>query len=196
MRGFTLLELMVVIAIIAASVTIVLPRIGNRNNQLRATLRNLTVVSRELHSKAKLFQVTYRLVIDMKEDPSGKTVQQYWVEKGNGPTPIKISADRIEKDKDGKEVRVSDFKIDTSTTKEPKSLPTGLSFEFVELSRAPEPIKTGRAYIHYLPQGLVEEAAIHLKTDRGQKYTISIHPLTGRAELISNETSLKEIRDQ
>ena len=61
----------------------------------------------------------------------------------------------------------------------------------------PDPITTGKAFIHYMPQGLVEESAIHLKSDSGGKWTIAIHPLTGKAELISGDSmSLKDMSKQ
>jgi general secretion pathway protein H len=196
--GFTLLELMIVIAIIAGCVSIVIPRIGNNNNKIKAVLRELTVVSRQLHSKAKLSGATYRLVIDMRDDPTGKSEQAFWVEMSASNTLIKSTDNKTkpELDKDGKEIKKDDYALDASVTKKPRVLPQGLHFEMVELSRLQEPIKSGKAYIHYLPQGLVEEAAIHLKTDKDQHYTISIQPLTGKAEVISSDQKLQEIRKQ
>lgn len=198
--GFTLIELMVVVAIIAATVTMVIPRIGNRNNQIKATLRELTVLSRQLHMKAKLSGATYRLVIDLKDGAQGKSTQMFWVERSNGETLVRADAEKREEEaekerKNGGKPPPSDFSVDPSVIK-PKELPYGLNFEKVELSRLDEPISRGRAYIHYLPQGLVEESAIHLKSSRGQNWTMSIHPLTGKAELIMDSMSLKDIKQQ
>ncbi len=151
--------------------------------------------------KARLSGATYRLVIDLRDGASGKETQTYWVEKSNGETLVRGDAEKRdaehekEKDKDGKPL-ASDFTPDTSVFKKKRGLPSGLKFEKVELSRLKEPIVNGRAYIHYLPQGLVEESAIHLKSDRGQKWTLAIHPLTGKAEIISESMTLQDLKQQ
>lgn len=193
-----MLELMIVIGIIAATTAMVIPRINGRNNQIKATLRELTVLSRQLHMKAKLTGTTYRIVFDLKDGAAGKYMQGYWVEHSNGSTVVKPGEEKIqpEKDKDGKEIIRSDFSPDKTIFKEVRTMPSGLHIESIELSRLPDPITTGKAFIHYLPQGLVEESAIHLKSDTGAKWTISIHPLTGKAELISDSMKLQDIRKQ
>jgi general secretion pathway protein H len=189
---------MVVVAIIAGTSALVIPKIANRSNQTKATIRELTVLSRQLHMKAKLNGSTYRLVIDMKEGDRSKAPQTYWVEKSNGSTLAKAGEESLkpEKDKDGKEIKNSTFEMDMSIFKKPKELKSGLRFEKVELSRLHEPLTSGRAFIHYLPQGLVEEAAIHLKSEKDQRWTISIQPLTGKAEVVTESVSLHDMKSQ
>lgn len=196
--GFTLIELMVVVAIIAATVGVALPRIANRSNKNRAVLRSFSTLSRELHMKSKLNGYTYRIVMDLKDGDRGSGSQSYWVEKSESGALVKPGEEKMkeEKDRDGKIKKPTDFALDTSIMKKPEMLPAGMHFEKVELSRLPEPITTGKAFIHFLPQGLVEESAIHLKTDGGQKWTIAIQPLTGKAEVISESMSLKDLNSQ
>lgn len=86
--------------------------------------------------------------------------------------------------------------MDGSYTKKIPELPGGIRFEKVELTRLKNPVTVGRAFIHYLPQGLVDEAAIHIKGGETQAWTIAIHPLTGKAEVISKTVDLKEIKSQ
>ncbi len=201
-HGFTLIELMVVLAIMGGVVALSMPYIGSRNSKTKAVLRELSVLSRELHTRAKLQGVVYRLVIDMQEDTSGKRpVQLYWVEKANGGTVLKANEEdeafKAAQDKDpkkGKDPRA--FEVDKSMIKKPRELPQGMTFEKVELSRAKDAITHGRAFIHYLPQGLVDEAAIHIKGEKTAAWTIAIHPLTGKAEVISKPLSLKELKSQ
>jgi len=189
---------MVVVAIIAATVAVALPRIANRNNKQKEVLRSFLSLSRNLHQKAKLNGYTYRLVLDLKDGEQGKESQGYWVEKSESGALAKPGEEKLkeEKDRDGKIKKPNDFGIDTSITKEPRLLPSGMRFSNIELSRLPDPIKTGKAFIHFLPQGLVEESAIHLKGEKNQKWTISIHPLTGRADVISDSTSLQDLKSQ
>ncbi len=71
-----------------------------------------------------------------------------------------------------------------------------MTIDKVELTRVKGPVVRGKAFIHYLPQGLVDEAAVHIKGEKGQAWTISIHPLTGRAEVIAKPVSLEDLRSQ
>jgi general secretion pathway protein H len=201
--GFTLIEVMVVLMIIAGVMVAVVGRLGGRNNESKAVLRGLINASKELHIRAKLKGATYRLVIDMKDGDRGEERQSFWIERSD--KAVLMSKDeeeknreeqgKLERDKE-KPVESKGFTIDTDMIKKPHVLPKGMYFEQVELTRTERPITTGKAYIHYLPQGLVDEAAIHLRGEHNVKWTISIHPLTGKAELSSSDLSLKQIRDQ
>lgn len=203
-KGFSLIEIMIVLGILGAVIAVVAPKLSNRNNKTRAFLRQMTVLSRELHTRAKLNGTVYRLVLDLKDnnsDPNNPKVQTYWVEKSNGKAVLKADEEQNalklaqEKSEEaGKDKR--GFEMDASISKEPKEMPPGLFFDRVELSRIEKPITNGKAFIHYMPEGLVDEAAIHLKGDRNQAWTISIHPLTGKAELISKSVGLKELKQQ
>ena len=204
-HGFTLIEMMIVLAIIGGVIAISMPYITNRNSQTKATLRQFVVLSRELHTKAKLQGATYRLVINLQDESNGskRPVQTYWVEKGKANTVLKPNeeADALQRAKDRKNDKDAPpdpaaFEVDPSFFKKPKELPPGLIFQKVELARLQQPITSGKAFIHYLPQGLVDEAAIQLKGEKGALWTIAIHPLTGRAELISKVIGLKELQSQ
>lgn len=203
-RGLTLIEMMVVVGIIAGVGLLAMPYITNRNPGTKRFLREFTVLSRELHTRAKLQGVIYRLVIDMGEPGDGlkEPVHQYWVEASNGKFIMseKDEEETAERLKDAtKDKPVKDpkgFEVDTSLIKEPRRLPGGMKFDKVELTRLKNPVTHGRAFIHYLPEGLTDEAAIHLKGEKGQALTVSIHPLTGKAELIDKSVPLKDMQSQ
>jgi prepilin-type N-terminal cleavage/methylation domain-containing protein len=201
-KGFTLIEIMIVLAIIGGVIALSMPYINNRNTQTKGFLRRITVLSRELHTRAKLQGAVYRLVLDLGTpgDGSKTETQKYWVERSNGKAVLKpdeeqeamdnaAKGDQAEKDPRG-------FAPDTSLIKEPTEIPSPLRIDRVELSRLKEPIVEGKAYIHYLPEGLADEAAIHIKGQKDQAWTISIAPLTGKAELISKTVSLREMKSQ
>lgn len=201
-RGFTLLEIMIVLAIVAGMVTLAMPYIGNRNAQIKRSLRELTVMSREIHSRSKLQGVAYRLVIDMGNplaSGDSPSEQSFWVEKSNGKVVIKEDEEeealkREEETDEAKKADPKGFSIEGAIAK--RTLPSGLRFEKVELTRLRSPIERGKAFIHYLPEGLADEAAIHIKGPNKMEYTVSIHPLTGRAELIAKALTLREMREQ
>lgn len=201
-RGFTLLEVMITLGIIAGMVALALPYVSNRNSQTKAFLRKFTVLSRELHTRAKLHGVVYRLVIDLgPELENEKYTQRFWVEKANGQTVVtpeeeNLAAERAKETDEAKKKDPRGFEIDTSMLKKPNELPEGMHFDKVELSRLKNPVKFGKAFIHYMPAGLVDETAVHIKGEKTAEWTIAIHPLTGKAELISKPVSLGEIKNQ
>lgn len=198
--GFTLLELMIVMGIMAALVALALPRLGGQNNQMRQTIRKLSSVTRELQTTAKLQGAVYRLVIDMKSGSKNKE-QTYWVEKSTTKTILKpdemrdfVDPDEAKKDDDEKIPPL--FTVDTRIVKSPVVLPGELMFEDVEIKRSEGPITEGKAYIHFFPQGLAEEAVIHIKANSKLRWTLSVHPLTGKTEVATTYISLKELTTQ
>lgn len=206
-KGFTLLEVMVTVAIIAGVVAMVLPRINTRGNKAKSHIRKLTTLSKELRTRAKLNGSIYRLVIDMKDGIEGEENHTYWIERSNHKTLIsekelqELEEARregtLEKDKDGKPKPVpGGFETDTQILKTVQELPTGLRFSELEKTNSDKPIISGRAYIHFFPQGLVEEAAIHLKISDENQWTITFHPLTGKADVVSSDVRLKELKEQ
>lgn len=193
---------MVVLAIVGGVIAIGMPYLSNSNTKTKAVLREMTVLSRELHTRAKLQGAVYRLVIDMGAEADGENAKQsYWVEKANGKTVVRADEEEavMERAKESDEDKRKDphgFEQDHQIIKEPRHLPTGMKFDRVELTRLKSPISHGKAFIHYMPQGLVDEAAIHIKGQKAQAWTIAIHPLTGKAEVIPKPVNLKDLSSQ
>ena len=77
--------------------------------------------------------------------------------------------------------------------KKPVDLTRGLFFESIEYAERKEAITTGKAYVHFFPSGLAEQVAIHITDKKTLNWTITIHPLTGRAEVYERKVSLKEL---
>jgi general secretion pathway protein H len=201
--GFTLIEIMVVVAIIAAVVSILLPRIDNKNNQLKAAVRRFTTLSRELHTRAKLKGATYRLAFDLKEGADAVDQQQYWVERSNQEVTVSEKADEELKQqlkdasKDEKEKKQKDpngFELDPTIFRGPQEFKKPLKVLLVEKRGYKEPIKTGMAYIYFFPQGMSEMALFQIKADDNLQWTIAIEPLTGRADLLTKLISLKDLQ--
>jgi len=71
-------------------------------------------------------------------------------------------------------------------------LPEGLRFRDVETELSGmERVSDGRALTPFLPQGYAIRTMIHLEDDAGDEYTIAIHPLLGRAEIIDGRQELE-----
>jgi prepilin-type N-terminal cleavage/methylation domain-containing protein len=208
--GFTLLEIMIVLAIITGMIALIMPRIGNQNNQMKAAVRRMTVLSKQLQATARLQGASFRIAFDLKERPEDE--QEYWIEKSNSsvllPEDKNILVDeqnRKKREEEGDTQSPGDpstegFTPDNGILEGRQKLPNNLRFDSIEVVGLDRPIETGMAYIHYHAQGLVEEAAIHIKygdkNNDGLEWTIAIHPLTGRADIITENVSLEEIRQQ
>jgi general secretion pathway protein H len=217
-KGVTLLEVILAVAIVAALITVVAPRLGGRNNQIKAVVRKIAVISRDIKSQAKLQNSTYRLVIDIggseaeppadenpfnRTDTSDKTYS-FWVEKAPGS----VLGDQAEAEEEAREEAArsgdtaeaahanNEFAPDTRIMKKPEVLPSGMKFDLVELASRKDPITEGRVYIYYLPQGYVEESAIQISYGDALKWTIAIRPLTGRADIYQEHLLLKDVRSE
>ncbi|MEK7358546.1 MAG: type II secretion system protein, partial [Bdellovibrionota bacterium] len=59
---------MIVLAIIVGILTVAAPRLFSTSTQMRAAIRKLAVISREVRNNARMYNMTTRLVIDMKKE--------------------------------------------------------------------------------------------------------------------------------
>ncbi|HXE42083.1 MAG TPA: hypothetical protein VN516_03575, partial [Candidatus Baltobacteraceae bacterium] len=87
------------------------------------------------------------------------------------------------------------FVIDQAITRKPVVLPGGLALKSVELSNLDEPVTKGVVYIHFLPSGFADEAAIHLELGKN-KWTLVTQPFTGRMVILPENKSLKDLQEK
>lgn len=195
--GFTLVEIMIVLAIIMGVLVAGAPKLFSSGSSMRTSVRKIAVMTREVRNNARLYNTTNRLVINMDPEKG----HSYWVESASGVTPL-LSEDQekeIEKLTELQKESSQDknkFQQDTRFTKGAVSLPKGLFFENVEFGAREKAIDQGVAYIHFFPSGLSEDVAIHMTDRKTLNWTILINPLTGRAEVLERKVSLKELRQQ
>lgn len=188
------------------------PRLFNNTNQMRSSIRQLAVKTREIRNNARLQNSTSRLVIRMDEDKG----HSYWVESAPGSVLLLSREQEQELEKltsaqREDEAKKEAFSPDTRVVKNPIRLPRGLFFENVEYgtrgagsgggggSEGGDPgdertIGGGVTYIHFFPAGLSEEAMIHLTNRKGLNWSIYIDALTGRAEIFERKLTLRELR--
>ncbi|WP_347358515.1 type II secretion system protein [Bdellovibrio sp.] len=188
-RGFTLIEIMIVLAIMAALITVGAPRLlKNNEGNIKAVARNFIVLSKELRNKARLTNSTYRLAISME---AGE--EKYWVERANGPQAVDPEAYEKEKET-GEDAPPPLFQMDKSLLKKEKELPGGLRFASVETVNMKAPMTSGVAYIHFFPEGFVEASAVQITNGNNLTWTLVFNPLTGQADIIEKASSLKDIQ--
>jgi general secretion pathway protein H len=191
-RGFTLIEILIVLGIIAAVIVLGLGRIRRNENNIKTTFREMTVLSKEIRNQARLTQTFFRLMIQIKPDQ-----YRYWVEKGNA-IETKDAKEELktaeEQEASGDDKKKSSFTLYKKLTKKEKKLPAGIKFKSLEILNA-EPMTDGLGAIYYSPEGLVEASIIHI-TDDKNTWSLFINPLTGIMEIADEEISLKDIVKQ
>ncbi len=194
--GFTLIEVMVVIAIIAGVLVVGAPKMFSTATAMRGAIRKIAVMTRDIRNNSRLYGVTTRLVINIAKDKSGS----YSVESSPGIVLMttQVQADEIEKltssqSEDSKPK--TKFTAEGRVLKKTIALPAGLMFLDVEKTGRDDAVIEGKAYINFYPQGLSEEAAIHIGDGKSLNWTIVINPLTGRADVYEKHVTLKELKN-
>ncbi len=194
--GFTLLELMVVLAIMAAVVSFAVVRFGGSNEQKKSVYRDFITLSKQIQVQAKLTGTTYRLAIQFEGvDEKGKPAPaQYWLESSSQSALIRSRDPKTLLTEEP--VHKTEFTKDSTILKGGRELPRSMKFIHVELAGENKLITQGVVYIHFFPQGLAEESVIVLEDHNGFRSSIVIHPLTGKAEVVPREASIRWLRDE
>lgn len=185
--GFTLIEIMIVLAIIGAALSIGMPRLFRKDNNIKSVTRSFLVLGKEVRNRARLSNSTMRLVLDL--DPQNP---QYWVEKANGAKLLDPEAEK-EAEKTSDEEKPSEWQVDTVLTKKKKALPSGLYFGAVETIHMKSPQTEGIAYVHFFPEGLMEAASVQITDRKKLTWTLIYNPLTGQADIATEARSLKDV---
>lgn len=189
-RGFTLIEILVVLAILAATMTVLLPRMfRSSGTNVREVTRNFIVLGKEVRNRARVANATMRLVIDL--NPANP---KYWVEKANGPQLVDPNAaEKTEYEKEMEKEKASPWEMDKVLTKTEKELPSGLYFASVETEHMESPQTEGVAYVHFFPEGLMQATAIQITDRKNLTWTLLFNPLTGQADIAEEAKSLKDL---
>ncbi len=192
-KGFSLLEIAVVLSIIGAIIAIAAPKLFDKKADTRRVFRDFIVAGKDLKSRAKLSGATYRLAFDLTEKQ-----QSWWVERS---TKV-VLVDKAKYEREREEAKnpdknapkpPPDFQADTSIFKKKQTLPSGFKFKLIESGSLDLTITDGLAYIHFFPQGLIETAAIQIDDPKGNTWTLVYNPLTGHSDVIPEAKLLKEL---
>jgi prepilin-type N-terminal cleavage/methylation domain-containing protein len=156
-KGFTLIELTIVIVILGVMLSLIIPRLGELGEaNLKRSARHLSGMIRFLHDESLSKKETYRLRFDISEG-------RYWTEKW---TILNLSD------------KTAEYKRFSSEMAADGSLSGQTTFRDVKVASHPDD-----PYIEFSPEGWVEHALIHLRDGEGRDFTLVVNPLTGNAEL-------------
>jgi len=154
-KGFTLIELTIVIVILGVMLTLIIPRLGELGAaNLKQSARHLTGMIRFLKDESQARKAVFRLRFDVHEG-------RYWTE-----VLTTVSEQAVE------------FKRYSSEMGSEGSLSGQTTFRDVRVSSHPDD-----PFIQFTPDGWVEPAFIHLRDGSGRDFTLLVKPLTGDTEL-------------
>jgi len=154
-KGFTLIELAVVIAILGVMITLVAPMLGELGEaNLKRSARHLTGMIRFLHEESQAKKTVYRLRFDIQDG-------RYWSEALTQTTE-----------------KAGEFRRTTSVIGGEGSLSGQTTFRDIKAGSHPE-----EPYILFTPDGWVENAVIHLRDGSDRDFSLLVKPLTGNTEL-------------
>jgi general secretion pathway protein H len=193
-KGFTLLEILVVVGILAAVVAFGLPKIKNNQNNIKTVARQMASLSREIRNQARVKQMTFRLVLKINGEESS-----YWVENAPGNTliPSQETLESVQQ-MDEKERPSNPFSKNEKLVKKDRLIPPGLSIGSVETPNMPNgPATNGLAYVYYSPEGLVEHAVIQLTSIAKERspltWSLVFNPLTGHVDILEKPITLRDL---
>ena len=169
-RGFTLVELIVVVAIVSVLAGMIAPRMYNLSGsaRLRQSSRRFLATARYARDFAATRRCKCRLTIDTKEQGYTLTRQKDAEHDPNEFVPLEASLAK------------------------PQRLPDGLRFGSLRIEPAlPRPQADANAdYIDFDPTGRADAAVVEI-TDGQGVYSVLVTPYTGYARLV--EGSAKEL---
>jgi general secretion pathway protein H len=155
-KGFTLIELTVIIVILGVMLSLIIPRLGELGEaNLKRSARHLTGMIRFLRDEAQAKKVNFRLRFDVAEG-------RYWTEV--------FTFNLSEK--------TAEFRRYSSEMGTEGSLSGQTTLRDVKVASHPDD-----PYIEFSPTGWVEHSLIHLRDGDGRDFTLLVNPLTGNTEL-------------
>jgi len=179
-RGFTLIEIILVLAIIAMVTSIGIPAVGRLTYQrVAGATRRFVGTLRSVRNDAILLNKIYRLAINFDE-------QTWWVENQTQANLLSGDTQTAPKKEDGKAEPDTGFSLDEKYGKKPKELPGGVVFDGI-LTERDGFFKAGLAYIHFFPSGYAEQSVLYLNKVgvEGGGYSLYIQPANGKIEVFN-----------
>jgi len=191
MRGYTLIELMIVIAIVAIIAAASLPAFDSVTGaNARAAAGELAASSRYLFDTATLRHQACRIAMDLE-------TRSWWAECAQDRPPPGSDgaaadeepglADRFPDERDADRRRLlarAKFGQFSDRLARKRSLPGSVRFSEVWTEHQREPFDKGMAYVYFFPQGRTEEARVPVR-DGDTVYSAVLQPFTGRARVVT-----------
>lgn len=201
LRGFSLLELMVVVVLLAGLIAIIVPSLQAITGlDIKNEITRMAGLSSEVYALAAISGRTHRIVFDLDK-------RQYWVEEKTGDLGAispelgyeELMKSRLVKDED-KDDPINQFlptfKAVDSTLGEKQSLPGDLVFHGAWTEQMTDISRAGQTSIYYFPGGYTQAAFVSLAIRGDEENSlmyISISPLTGAIKIDLGEPNISDL---
>lgn len=179
--GFTLLEILLVVALLAGLASVVVPNIGNVVRVgVQSSVRRFSALIRYGYDQSVLTGKVHRIVLNLD------TPQSWFIEAGEpGALPIDVTRQGLLAEGINERDRVTvepGFQKVEGTQLE--KIPSGVRLLSVESWRiGKEPATKGKVSIYLFPGGFVDNATVYLAEEGKedvQKFKITVQSLSGR----------------
>ena len=201
-RGFTLIELVVVVAIMAMVTAAVAIGIGNlRGASVQSEAGQLAVAVRYLYNLSVLNGKVHRLVIDLGTNT-------YWGEAQQSRDPCKMyllpGEDELtddgssDEDEDADKPKAGAFAKAKTKLLKKRKLKKGVVFGGAMTSHDSELVTSGQAYITIFPNGTAEAAMVYVedKDNEEDVMTVEVLSLQGSARVHPDRLDPEDFFDQ
>lgn len=212
-RGFTLIELIVVVAVMAVITMAVVTGVGNvRGASVQSETGKIAVAVRYLYNLTVLSGKVHRLAFDLdkrmywgEEQTSDDPCQQFLLPGEGDDEEARKARKKPKKTGKGGKLAEEPAKMDAGFTPtksrllDKYTLDAGISIAGVMTSHQNEPLKKGPAYLYFFPNGTTENALIWVKGDGAAEdddadvMTVEVKALQGAAKLHNEKVPFEKI---
>jgi len=190
-RGFTLIELMVVIAVVAVISAAALPALrGVSGANAKQAAGELAGSLRYLFDTAALRHTTCRLALDVENHAFWPECAPRAVTLARQDEPSRVSRELEERFPDERDpdrrrlMAQTRFGAFEDRLAPRRVLPGSTTFGPIRVEGRSQAIEEGVAYVHFFPGGQAQRAFIPV-VDGDLVFTVVLEPFTGRARVVA-----------
>ncbi len=196
-RGFTLIELMIVVGVIALASTLAVPALNSITGaNAKKSAGELAGSMRALFDVAALRHATCRMALDHEK-------RTFWAECAPGRAGIardpEHASDRDLEDQfpDEKDAEVRRLLAKTQFGKledrviGKRELPGRAAFGPIHVEGRRDAVKEGVAYVYFFAGGEAQHATVPI-VDGSHRYTVVVEPFTGRTRVVVGDVEVRE----
>ena len=191
-RGFTLVELLIVLGVIALATTFVVPALRSVSGaNARKAAGELAGSMRALFDIAALRHATCRMALDLDGGA-------WWAECAPGGSraipsaPSRSPTASPEPDEEIQRLLArTEFGALEDRVVKKRELPGSTRFGPVKVEGRRGALEEGTAYVYFFSGGQAQRAYVPL-VDGSNRFTIVLEPFTGRARVVPGDVEVKE----
>lgn len=189
-KAFSLLEVMIVLAILASIVTLAIPQLSSQNHSRKSFFRKLIALDKQLRSLSQLQNRTYRINFQIN---SLKKKTLFWVDYSNSQEVITVTLnDKEQKEPTEEPSQTTEWEMANKIFKKKQKLPHLLEVISVELEGFKKALNSGLISIYFFPEGITQRAVIHFSENKKHQWSFVVHPFISKNNLLTKNISFKE----